>query len=160
MVREGGALGGLATPRFLLLTLACGFTLAGKGAAMGLVGLDWGPGCPNPNLVPGVLLALATTFLPGLLLALVSTFHTNMLSSFLRHPSLLLLPTFTSFTFSSNTKLCGKQAKEVEVRFSWRATGVNLLLTSVGHVVFALTAPHVVCEGEGSLSPLLQYLHL
>ena len=148
VVREGGALGGLVTPRFLLLTLACGFTLAGKGAAMGLVGLDWGPGCPNPNLVPGVLLALATTFLPGLLLALVSTFHTNMLSSFLRHPSLLLLPTFTSFTFASNTKLWGKQEKEVEVRFSWRATGVNLLLTSVGHVAFSVNAPRVVC-GKG-----------
>ena len=145
VVREGGALGGLVTPRFLLLTLACGFTLAGKGAAMGLVGLDWGPGCPNPDLVSGVLLALATTFLPGLLLALVSTFHTNMLSSFLRHPSLLLLPTFTSFTFASNTKLCGKQEKEVEVRFSWRATGVNLLLTSVGHVAFSVNAPRVVC---------------
>jgi len=146
VLREGGALGGLATPRFLILTLACGFTMWAKGAALGIVGLE-GPGCRgDPNLLPGILLAVAIIFLPGLLLALASTFHTKMLSSFLRHPSLLLLPTFTSLTFSSNTKLCGEQEKEVEVRFSWRATGLNLLLTLVGHVAYAFIAPRFFWE--------------
>ena len=90
-------------------------------------------------------IAISAMFAPGFLLTIVTIRHRSILNTFLRHPSLLLLPTFTSFTFASNTKLWGKQEKEVEVRFSWRATGVNLLLTSVGHVAFSVNAPRVVC---------------
>ena len=55
VLAEGGALGGLASPRFLLLSLACGATLVGKGAALGWQGetmvahtLDWSMGFFSP----------------------------------------------------------------------------------------------------------------
>ena len=138
---EGGALGGLATPRFLLLSLACGATLTAKGAALGVAGGDYG--CKH-GLVPGVLLTMATMFLPGFLLALATTFHSSTYTSFLRHPSLLLLPTFTCFTFASNIKWCSKKEKEVEVKFSMKATALNFLITLVGHVVYPLAVPFSV----------------
>ena len=144
VLAEGGALGGLATPRFLLLSLTCGASLVGKGAAVGVAGGDYG--CAHAGLGPaGLLLTMATIFLPGSLLALATTSHSSSLTSFLRHPSLLLLPTFTCFTFASNIKWCSKKEKEVELKFSMKATAMNLLITLVGHVVYPLAVPHVSC---------------
>ena len=51
-------------------------------------------------------------FLPGLLLGLISCWHRGILKTFISHPSILLLPTFTHFTFASSTKWCKRSPKE------------------------------------------------
>ena len=45
---------------------------------------------------------LATMFLPGLVLGVASCWHKNMLNTIVAHPSVVLMPTFTHFTFKSN----------------------------------------------------------
>ena len=51
-------------------------------------------------------------FLPGLLLGLVSCWHRGILKTVISHPSIVLLPTFTHFTFASSTKWCKRSPKE------------------------------------------------
>ena len=62
-------------------------------------------------------------------------FHFKLFKTFLSHPSLLLLPTFTCFTFESNIKKCCRKkslpTEEVEIRFSMRATGYNIFFSAI-----------------------------
>ena len=99
-------------------------------------------------------LTLAAIFLPGFILGLMSCWHRGILKTFIAHPSILLMPTFTHFAFASSTKWCKRSQKE-EVKeedeeeeegerqektnpyiaFSSKATNFNLLLATLG-VVF------------------------
>ena len=51
-------------------------------------------------------------FLPGLLLGLVSCWHRGILKTVISHPSIVLLPAFTNFTFTSSTTWCKRSPKE------------------------------------------------
>ena len=103
-------LGGLLSPRFVLIFFACGLTFVGKGAALALaflagevaaayVGIQAGAGVVRA----GAAIAVSTCFLPGLLLSLFSCWHRGILKTFLAQPSVFLLPVFSHFTFVSRS---------------------------------------------------------
>ena len=82
---------------------------------------------------------------PGVIIGLVSGWHSNMLKTFLRHPSFFVLPVFTPFTFTSSKKTCYLKDNEDEghLRFSVKASLCNLFasfLTSV--ITFLSVALH------------------
>ena len=113
---------------------------------------------------------MATMILPGLLLGLASCWHRGILKTFLAHPSIILMPVFTHFTFASSSKWCkrsptgkrrerdeeeeegekqekaGGAEKEPFVVFSTRCTLLNLTLTlsTGGCVVFGLSMTQVL----------------
>ena len=92
--------------------------------------------------------------LPGLLLGLASCWHRGILKTFLAHPSILLMPAFTHFTFASSTKWCkdsstteegkeedeekeegekGKEkAEEPFIIFSAKFTILNIIISTMG----------------------------
>ena len=97
-------------------------------------------------------------FLPGLLLGLATCWHRGILKSFLAHPSIILMPTFTHFTFASSTKWCkdsakeegaegegekekkaGGEAEEPFIIFSAKFTLLNLLIATVAIIVYCLS---------------------
>ena len=102
---------------------------------------------------------MATIFLPGFLLGLVSCWHRGILKTFIAHPSILLMPTFTHFAFASSTKWCKRSQEEEEgqeegeeeeegerqektdpyIAFSTKATVCNLLLAVSGIVYCCLS---------------------
>ena len=109
-------------------------------------------------------------FLPGLLLGLVSCWHRGILKTFLAHPSILLLPAFTHYTFASSTKWCkgsskekgkeedeergekqkragggggGGEAEEPFIVFSPKFTLLNILLNLIAHVAYGLSMTHI-----------------
>ena len=82
---------------------------------------------------------------PGVIIGLVSGWHSNMLKTFLRHPSFFVLPAFTPFTFTSSKKTCLLKDNEDEghLKFSVKASLCNLFasfLTSV--ITFLSVALH------------------
>ena len=98
---------------------------------------------------------MATSFLPGLVLGIISCWHRGILKSFLAHPSIILMPTFTFFTFASSAKWfkgCKSEEKEQEevetkdmqttheeepyITFSAKWTAVNILLSTAGHLAY------------------------
>lgn len=103
-------------------------------------------------------------FLPGLLLGLISCWHRGILKTFISHPSILLLPVFTHFTFTSSTKWCkrnskeegeeedeeeeektgGGEAEEPFIVFSPKFTLLNLLLNLLAQVAYGLSMTHIV----------------
>ena len=125
---EGGPLGGLGAPRFLLLLVTMGVTLGGKGFILAIVFSSLKP------LMVKVALTLNSVFLPGLVLALLCLCHyRGSVRNILGHPSLLLLPIFSHFTFSVNSFCWGKRFKpHVRVMFSRRATMANIGLSALG----------------------------
>ena len=88
----------LCSPRFALLFFSVCFTLTGKGLALGYAQAD-------PHLKAnfmGLMVALATMFLPVFLLAFYNICnYKQSIRDVSAHPSLLLLPTVTNFTFAA-----------------------------------------------------------
>ena len=129
-------LGGLLSPRFILLFFACGLTLGGKGAALTLTFVT------KIGNVQGAALVVSTIFLPGLLVGLFSCWHRGILKTFLAHPSVLLLPVFTNFTFVSNSKVCfgGRVEKKDEsyLVFSPKFTAINVGVSLVGTLIHSV----------------------
>merc|ERR1719186_713175 len=90
------------------------------------------------------IVVFCSMFLPGLLLTLMSLCRYNYkdcVKNIPHHPSLLLLPIFTHFTFSSNRKYRSKReetkkegVRETMVTFSRNWTLVNIGLSVVGHI--------------------------
>ena len=87
------------------------FSLLGKGVALA------SPFCALiydyeflDHKLPVTAIILATMFLPGFLLT--SCWHRGILKTFIAHPSIVLMPTFTNFTFASNTKWCKRSSKK------------------------------------------------
>merc|ERR1711934_953877 len=101
VLAEGGCLGGLLAPRFLLIFAACLLSLLGKGLALAS---PFAVPLPQHHNFPVIATTVATMFLPGLLVGLASCWHRGILKTLLAHPSILLLPAFTNFTFTSSTK--------------------------------------------------------
>ena len=151
ILEEGGALGGLLAPRFLLLVLTVEATLMGKSCVFVTIFCAWEKESVFYSLANKIALIFCTQFLPGLLLALRSLdsldspdslcHNRNSVKSILRHPSLLLLPVFSHFTFSGNS-FCraNRNKEEIRVMFNRRATLVNIGLSIMGLIGFILAA--------------------
>ena len=144
-------LGGLLSPRFVLIFLSCGFTLIVKGFAFaGGVHTQGGK-----LSAAGGVIALSLLFLPGLLTGLYASCHKGILKTFLAHPSVFLLPVFSYFTFVSNSRVCcggeGKtednekgnktRKEETFITFSPKYTAINAVVSVVGLLVFLFTMP-------------------
>jgi hypothetical protein len=101
ILAEGGLLGGLFTCRFMTLLISTGVTLISKGSTLS-------KGLQQVSRLQDLLFAFSTMFLPGLIIAIMSLFHNKdwnkIIKSIISHPSLLLLPVFTHYTFSANRK--------------------------------------------------------
>ena len=90
-------------------------------------------------------------FLPGFLLGLVSCWHRGILKTLIAHPSIILMPTFTHFTFASSTQWCkGSSNKEGEkeeggdteesfITFSAKFTFLNVGASVICSVVYGLS---------------------
>jgi len=72
VLAEGGFLGGLLAPRFLLIFAACVLSIAGKGFALAS---PFGRGVPAEHTLLVMVTILATIFLPGFLLGVASCWH-------------------------------------------------------------------------------------
>jgi len=132
---------GLLSPRFLLLFLACGLTLVSKALALALTFVELekiiqgGATYRDPakiGILQGTALFMTTIFLPGLLVGLFSCWHRGILKTFLTHPSILLLPVFTNFTFVSNSKVCcgGRGGKKEETYLVFSQSSLLSMLPS------------------------------
>ena len=95
--------------RFLLIFVACLTSLIGKGVApVSPFGVNYFPAEHN---LPVVAAAITTMFLPGLQLGIASCWHRDIVKTVKAHPSVVLMPDFTFFTFSSRMK-CHNSAED------------------------------------------------
>ena len=85
-----------------------------------------------------ILLGFSLLYLPQLLLALVTTLDTKYTSLTIlwNHPSLILLPLFTFFTFSKPHNFCRSDPSDNRVMFSVKYTKINLAISVVCYVLF------------------------
>ena len=89
-----------------------------------------------------IVLLCSTMFLPGFILALVSLFRKDCITTIIKHPSLLFIPTFSYFTFSTNRGFCCKKCGD-DNEGTWVAlcpywTIANIVLSSIGFGVFGV----------------------
>ena len=127
-----------------------------------------------PFVLEVTAISIATSFLPGLVLGIISCWHRGIFKSFLAHPSIILMPTFTFFTFASSTKRCkGCKSEEVErqemattyeeepyITFSAKWTAANILLSTAGYFVFGSTMAHMSWKNyKGIPRNLVYYLY-
>ena len=133
VLKEGGHLNGFLTIRFFLIFLACLFTLFSKTMLLMTYLSEKNP----TNFISISIFSLIAVTLPGLITACCFTWHEGWFKTFLAHPSFLLLPAFTFFTFRSNSKkYCSStdaiSKKHTELCFSLRATCANILFSLLG----------------------------
>merc|ERR550517_1071475 len=136
-------LGGLLSPRFILIFFSCGFTLFAKGWALALLFLE------GDCLEEGAI-ALSTIFLPSFLIGLFACWHKGILKTFLTHPSVFLLPVFSFFTFASNSKVSCRGGTDVDekgdngekeetiITFSLKYTAINTGVSVLGFPAYAI----------------------
>ena len=78
-------------------------------------------------------------FLPGFLIGVFACWHKGILKTFLAHPSVLLLPVFTNFTFVSNSKVCcggrGEKEEESYLVFWPKFTAINVGVSLFGSLI-------------------------
>ena len=133
MLPEDGCQGGFFSPGFILIFLTCLWSLAEKAGIFNLPPIAFIISLNFLDDEP-IKSGLAYT-LPGLLTGTYFLWHDGLVKTFLTHPSLLLLPTFTCFTFESNIKKCCRKkslpTEEVEIRFSMRATCYNIFFSTI-----------------------------
>ena len=126
----GGQLDGLLTCKFLMLLFSCGFVLVLKGFIISkITNLINFPLAIYKEMAIGLVLGL---FLPQFLLAIWSSGGAtkSSLKMISQHPSIILLPMFTFFTFAKmDTSCCGK--RDVRVRFSYFFTCLNMVWSLV-----------------------------
>jgi len=149
---DKGLLGGLLTGRFLLIFLSCTISLLSKAFF-----LMRSQNCStSDNRLSSTILVFLSVTVPGLITGIIFIRHRSLLKTFLIHPSLLLLPAFTFFSFESNKKCCKSNNRdEVEITFSVKATSLNILFSIATTIVFIFTGKNYdsssVCEED--LSP-------
>jgi hypothetical protein len=163
VLAEGGCLGGLLAPRFLLIFAACLLSLLGKGVALGSPFGHYLKNVVPEQKLPVAAIILATMFLPGFLLGLASCWHRGILKTFIAHPSIILMPTFTYFTFASSTKWCRRSSEEEPfITFSAKLTCLNMGASAICHVVYGLSMRQMVVRrlSGGRLDYLDYYLPL
>ena len=81
-------------------------------------------------------------FLPGFVLGVASCWHKNMLKTIVAHPSVVLMPTFTHFTFESKTMWSG-DSEQTFITFSSKFTLANIILSVVSSVVYGMSMTHM-----------------
>ena len=132
MAREG-PLDGLFTGKFIFLVMTCAGVLWTKGFMISMCdGVDDTLiGSLGSRSIFMQTLAVFGLFIPQTLLAIFSTIGWSKasLKILLQHPSLILLPTFTFFTFAKVQTGCGPQ--DVRIKFSKKFTCYNMVLTSI-----------------------------
>merc|ERR1719510_681550 len=91
------------------------------------------------NISLALTVTILFSFLPPILLSLFSTvnfFNKSSLKILYRHPSLIILPTVTVFTFSRlNIGCCSENNKVI---FSKKFTYINIAVSTVGYVVWGV----------------------
>ena len=131
---EGGLLSGFLSIRFIVVALACLCTLHAKFWLSIMIFSE------RENFP----FSFPLLTLPGLITGVTFTWHRALFKTFLRHPSILLLPMVSFFTFESNTKKCCQKKDnlkdEVKIRFSVKATFFNILFTLVILIVIPFIA--------------------
>ena len=151
---DKGLLGGFLSIRFILVFFACLFTLFSK-AIFFFEYLK----CPISNHpVISTILAFPVLTLPGLITGMIFIWHSSLLKTFISHPSLLLLPMFTFFSFESNTQCCcsnRNSQSEVEITFSVKATFLNLLVSLASVIVYTIIVSKDLCMGYRELTDQL-----
>ena len=85
-----------------------------------------------------IFLGFSLLYLPQLLLALVTTLDTkySSLTILRNHPSLVMLPVFTFFTFSKQHNFCRSDTSDNRVMFSLKYTKINLAISMVSFALF------------------------
>ena len=140
------------TGRFLMAFLSCGLVGVSKGFMIALVVHNthvvektWishssGPGPLQIEVAAALCLGL---FLPQLFLALWSSVGATKtsLKTIIHHPSIIIVPMGTFFTFAKMNTFCGD--RDVRIKFSPLYTWINTLLSSVydGIVITVLSGP-------------------
>ena len=110
----------------------------------------------------------ATMFLPGFVLGIASCWHKNMLKTIVAHPSVVLMPAFTHFSFecsrgrneegegeSENEEKStgGSTPAEPFITFSPKFTIINIILSIFGNVVYGLSLTQIDRSDETWYSP-------
>ena len=161
VLKEGGHLNGFLTTRFILIFLACLFTLFSKTMLLLTYLSEKNP--QNFNLIS--LFSFIAVTLPGFITACCFTWHQGWFKTFLNHPSFLLLPTFTFFSFRSNSKkYCSStdaiSKKHIELCFSLRATCGNILFSLLGVMLYSFIWPNPFSFSVRSLRDIPRALTL
>merc|ERR1719219_3400124 len=134
-IAPGGTLDGLLTGKFVVALLASAAGLVARGLCIGY--MAGAPGHRESSL--GLALTILVSFIPPLLLSLISTlnfFNKSSLKMLYRHPSLIILPTVTFFTFSRlNIGCCSENNK---VSFSKNFTYINIAVSTVSYFVWGV----------------------
>ena len=151
-------------PRFLLIFVVCLLSLFGKAAA--ITNVFFGP--YNNKAALGekdtvLAIVFATQFLPGLLLGIISCWHKDIFKTIVAHPSVVLMPAFTGYSFKKEKE---KETGEPFIVFSPKMTLLNTLLSILGIVVHGQSlAPindedYIASLPPRILAPLLTLLSL
>ena len=120
---------GLYSPSFIIIFLSCFFTMVGKVAIFALPIVLGGVGIESSIAAPLIIL-------PGLLVGLFALWHPGLLKTSFAHPSIILMPAFTHFTFVYRKLGSGEKV----VSFSPKYTLVNAATSCVGFLLhFATT---------------------
>ena len=77
--------------------------------------------------IPYIIITILILHVPNLIMALITTIDKNNIKIIYKHPSLILLPCFTFFSFKK-IKLCNGDGG---VKFSKRMTLINIVLSTV-----------------------------
>ena len=85
-----------------------------------------------------IFLGFSLLYLPQLLLALVTTLDTKFssLTILWNHPSLILLPLFTFFTFAKPHNFCRSDPSDNRVMFSVKYTKINMAISIGSFILF------------------------
>lgn len=154
-------LGGLLSPKFLLIFFACALTLVGKGVILAtkvlnpyefLDGSHHTDPCWQNNKIEKAAIVVCTVFLPGLFLSLFSCWHPTILKTFLVQPSIFLLPVFSHFTFMSTSgETNGKgDPEKIFIIFSSKYTAINAGMSLFGFLtnillLYLISPNHWTC---------------
>ena len=84
------------------------------------------------NILTGITIILL--FLPPLILSIITTIGWRNRRVLIQHPSLILLPVFTFFTFSKMKVSCGRNtltSQDHRIKFSYLYTWINMVTSSL-----------------------------
>ena len=123
------------TGRFMMAFLSCGLVGVSKGFMIAIFvdNTEMQQNQPAPLQIEVAVALCLGLFLPQLLLALWSSFGATKasLKTIIQHPSIIILPMFTFFTFSKMNTFCGD--RDIKIKFSPLYTWINIII--LGHWV-------------------------
>ena len=143
--------------RFLLIFSACLLSLLGKGVALGSPFGHYLNFIVPEQKLPVTGIIIATMFLPGFLLGVASCWHRGILKTILAHPSIILMPTFTHFTFASSTKWCKRSSKEEVGEQEEGGETEKPFITFSAKFTFLNVGASVICHGVYGLGMTLWF---